>query len=482
MLSSLRKFSNSVYAKIFLGIVAIPFIFWGMGSSFTGGSKNVVVVIDKEKFTTQDFASFIQRYSTPEQKFNEKEIEDLLSLFIGDKLIDKEIEGLNIKLSDESLSDLIKNQQNFKRDNKFSRVEYEKFLLKNNISAAIFEASLANQEKKKQLLDFIGGGVMPSNFIVNVVYNKINQKRKVQVLDLEKMLKKETNFTDVEIKTFYEDNKENFKEIFKSVNILELTPKKLIEEENFNEMFYKKIDEIDNLIIQGENLSHILNKFNLKKPNLYIFDKFGKDLNYKKIESLPDQLVTKIYSLNNIERTALFEINDKYFIIEVVKTENILRDINDNNLRSFIINNLKRRNIEKEVSEIINKINDKTFLKVDFDKLSEDINTQIKFVKLENINDNKNLNKEIVKQVYNFSEKKIILASSKDFTKSFLIYIDKIENVNINDNAELYEEYFNLSKFQLTGKLLNTYDNYIKEKYKIDINYNALNTVKNYFN
>ena len=295
MLSSLRKFSNSVYAKIFLGIVAIPFIFWGMGSSFTGGSKNVVVVIDKEKFTTQDFASFIQRYSTPEQKFNEKEIEDLLSLFIGDKLIDKEIEGLNIKLSDESLSDLIKNQQNFKRDNKFSRVEYEKFLLKNNISAAIFEASLANQEKKKQLLDFIGGGVMPSNFIVNVVYNKINQKRKVQVLDLEKMLKKETNFTDVEIKTFYEDNKENFKEIFKSVNILELTPKKLIEEENFNEMFYKKIDEIDNLIIQGENLSHILNKFNLKKPNLYIFDKFGKDLNYKKIESLPDQLVTKIY-------------------------------------------------------------------------------------------------------------------------------------------------------------------------------------------
>ena len=96
----------------------------------------------------------------------------------------------------------------------------------------------------------------------------------------------------------------------KSVNILELTPKKLIEEENFNEVFYKKIDEIDNLIIQGENLSHILNKFNLKNPNLYIFDKFGKDLNYKKIESLPDQLVTKIYSLNNIERTALFEIND----------------------------------------------------------------------------------------------------------------------------------------------------------------------------
>ena len=35
-------------------------IFWGMGSSFVGGNKNVIVVIDKEKYSIHEFNIFIQ--------------------------------------------------------------------------------------------------------------------------------------------------------------------------------------------------------------------------------------------------------------------------------------------------------------------------------------------------------------------------------------------------------------------------------------
>ena len=41
MLSSIRKFSTSIYAKILLGIIIIPFVFWGMGSVFSGGNTNI---------------------------------------------------------------------------------------------------------------------------------------------------------------------------------------------------------------------------------------------------------------------------------------------------------------------------------------------------------------------------------------------------------------------------------------------------------
>ena len=129
MLTSFRNFSNSIYAKILLGLIIIPFVFWGMGSSFVGGNKNIVVIIDKEKYSTQDFAQFIKNVSTPEQKITADKIEEILSMFIGEKLIEKEVDYFGIKLSDSSLSKLIKNQKDFKRDNKFSRVEYEKFLL-----------------------------------------------------------------------------------------------------------------------------------------------------------------------------------------------------------------------------------------------------------------------------------------------------------------------------------------------------------------
>ena len=68
MLASIRKFSNSIFAKILLGLIIIPFVFWGMGSSFVGGSKNIVVVIDKEKHSIQDFVNFMQKFTNTNKK------------------------------------------------------------------------------------------------------------------------------------------------------------------------------------------------------------------------------------------------------------------------------------------------------------------------------------------------------------------------------------------------------------------------------
>ena len=70
MIGSLRKFSSSIYAKILMGIIIIPFVFWGMGSSFKGGNKNVVVIIDEEKYTIQDFANYIQKTVPYEKKIS----------------------------------------------------------------------------------------------------------------------------------------------------------------------------------------------------------------------------------------------------------------------------------------------------------------------------------------------------------------------------------------------------------------------------
>ena len=62
MITSLRKFSSSIYAKILFGIIIIPFIFWGMGSSFVGGNKNIVLSIDKEKYSTEYDKSIYYKY------------------------------------------------------------------------------------------------------------------------------------------------------------------------------------------------------------------------------------------------------------------------------------------------------------------------------------------------------------------------------------------------------------------------------------
>ena len=67
-------------------------------------------------------------------------------------------------------------------------------------------------------------------------------------------------------------------------------------------------------------------------------------------------------------------------------------------------------------------------------------------------------------------------------SENLLIYIDKIENVTIKENSDEYQKYLDLSRIKITEELYNTYDNYIKKRYKIDINYQTLDEVKNRFN
>jgi len=480
MLGSFRKFSGSIYAKILLGIIIIPFIFWGMGSSITGGSKNVVVVIDKEKYSIQHFSNFIKK--TALKKVEANDVEGFLFAFISEKLIEKEIEHFGIKLSDNSLSKLIRHQEQFKRENKFSRTEYEKFLIKNNVTAINFESILSKEEKKKQLLDFIGGGASPSKFLVNISYDKINQKRVIELINLNDVFKIQLNFSEDQIKTYFENNKNKYNKIYKSVKLLELSPKKLVDNNEFNDLFFKKIDEIDDLIFGGEKLNYIIQKFNLEKPNSFTINELGKDINSKMNKKITKDLIEKIFNIKEIEPTVLIEDKNKYFIVELVKTESIQKGIGDDFIKKEILLDLGKKTKRRLITEIIDKINKNNFNKYDFDKLSKDKNVNIKKISLNNQNDDKILKKEIVNQIYTFPEKKVIIVNDIGLSENFLIYIDKIKNVTIDENSEEYQKYFNLSKNQIVSELYNTYENYIQKKYKIDINYQALDAIKNSYN
>ena len=59
MLNKLRGFSNTKLAGVLITIIIIPFVFWGMGSVFSGGNSNNVAKINNETISTQDFINYI---------------------------------------------------------------------------------------------------------------------------------------------------------------------------------------------------------------------------------------------------------------------------------------------------------------------------------------------------------------------------------------------------------------------------------------
>ena len=69
-------------------------------------------------------------------------MEKVLSEYIGRKVMALEIERSKITINDNALRNIIKNDRLFFKNDKFSRTEYEKFLLKSNISAPSFEQNI----------------------------------------------------------------------------------------------------------------------------------------------------------------------------------------------------------------------------------------------------------------------------------------------------------------------------------------------------
>ncbi len=131
MATSIVKLSKSFFVKILVGIIILPFVFWGMGDVFRGGNQNVIATIDSEKISTQEFVRYVNRLNLSNDQIknlpNSGLIEKILSEFIGRKVMDLEIKSFKIKVNDNSLRGIIKSDNLFSKDNKFSRTEYEKF-------------------------------------------------------------------------------------------------------------------------------------------------------------------------------------------------------------------------------------------------------------------------------------------------------------------------------------------------------------------
>ncbi len=452
-----------------------------MGPLFTGGSQNTIVTIGKEKFSTDEFTNFIRYKTTNSSSVDENSIENLFSTFIGEKIMELEINYFNFKLSDNSLSSIIKNEKAFLKGNKFSRTAYEKFLLESNTNAASFEYNLSKQEKKNQLLNFIGGGIVPSHFVVNLAYDKINQQRDIEFINLNDIFKNKFNFSDNNIQSYYNQNKETFIDIYKTINSAKLDPRILSGGNEFNDLFFQKIDEIDDLIVEGKSLKYISKKYNLEYSTSFTIDSQGIDIKSKNKINFPDKLISKIIIIDNEDPILLIENIEEYFIFELSKTEKVQKKINDKFVTKEILANLERQTKRKIISEIVAKINNNNFNKKQFNELSKDENAVIKKITLASKNDDKILKQELVKQIYAFSENRVIVVTDIGLSENFLIYIDKINNESIDRKSEDYNKYFNLSKIKMVSNLYKTYDTYLKNKYEININHKALDAVKNYF-
>ena len=472
MINKFRAFSKTKLATIFIAIVIVPFVFWGMGSGFRGGNTNNIAKINNKSVSNKDFIDRINQLGIKpyiiKKNLENKILENILSEIVSERLVDMEINDIEISISEKILADKIKSNENFLDDNNnFSRVKYEKFLLENNLTAPDFETRLIKEELKKKLFNYIGGGIKSPYFLNNKTY--INEKKKIEIDYFDLNHAYNNDVSSSEINEYINDNEEVLKEDYIDLSYAKITPKDLVEIEEFNQEFFNKIDEIDNSIVIGTNINEIKKKYNLDLVSIN---------NYKvNIES--EEILKEIYSKRNESNIQLIDKNDYFLLFEITKIDKILPNKADHKFIDKIKDNIFIKKKYDLHQELFKKIQEKKLENNEFAKISQN-QKNIENITINQITDNDKFDADSVKLIYSLTKESFSLIADNENK----IYLAKIKNIYYDDlpkNDRITREYLKKSNTNVISDIYSSYNLSLNTKYKVKIFQTTLDRVKNHF-
>ena len=483
MTTSIGKLSKSFFVKLLVGIIILPFVFWGMGDVFRGGNQNIIATIDSKKVNTQEFINYLNRLNLNEEQIKNLPktdlIEQILTEYIGKKVMVLEIQDLGITISDSSLREIIKNDKLFFKDDKFSRIEYEKFLLKSGLSAPAFEANIVEQESRRQLLSYLAGGEVVPNSLIETAFKKDNQIKTIKYINLEKLYSNKKPSQE-KIKELYERNKNIFSEEFKSIDYAEITPQSLTGTKEYNEAFFKQLDAIENKVLDGQSFNESIKENNLTPISINKINENMQNKDKQKIKNLSAKLFKKMYLIKNEKSPEILKTDGRYFLAVIRLVEKNIKPISDQDVLDAINTQLNFQSKIENNTSILKDISVGGFNEAKMTSFANKNNLEIKNYKLTDLKD-KNFTEGIIKRIFLTNDGGVDLVTNSTLTKNYLFLAVKTEYKKLEKTSNEFEKYEAKARLDLINKIYKTFDDKLNQKYKVELNQRTIERVKNSF-
>ena len=472
MINPFKNFTKKkIGGLLLILVIIIAFGFGGFGGGFSTGNQNNIAKINNTNISTQDFMDYLNQSGLSQQVIKENidknVIEELLSSLVSLTLLDLEIKDLDLVLSKEAIAERLKRNKNFQDENgKFQRTLYEKFLLTNNMSAAMYEIKLKNNTLQKELFTYISGGAKSPNFLINKYFKENNRKLDIEFISLKKFYKKNDEFTDKEIKNFINENSEKLKQDFVDFSYAIITPKNLIGLDEYNQAFFDAIDEIDNKISKNISFKKIINELNIKPI-------IKKD--YINLEN-KETIENKIYNSRK-DKIEILEADGTFIFYQIDNIQSKLPNLDDDKFTIQIKNLLFQKGKFKFNKDILDQLDNKKFNDMSFNKLG---NGKVEKVRLNSIKDINKFEVNSVEILYSIPINTFTMIADKE-DNIFVAKVISFEDINISKNSKKFNTVSNEASAENRNRILKSYDYLLNSKYKVIVNEKTLDRVKNYF-
>ena len=221
MIQELREYSNNIFFKLLMGVIAITFVLsFGVGGFF-GDRKEVVAIVNNEEILLKEYREAYQnRLNSLQQQFGEnaEQFAEQLNLRqqVFNQLIDRHLlltdaAELNLVATDLELQDFIRKQPFFQQNGQFDYNTYETVLSQNRIVRHEYEASLRADILLKKKQHSLGTGLVINDNEVEQTFRRNFEKIEVEYVYFDpNIFIEKISADDAELIEYLQDNPQKF--------------------------------------------------------------------------------------------------------------------------------------------------------------------------------------------------------------------------------------------------------------------------------
>jgi peptidyl-prolyl cis-trans isomerase D len=235
----MRRGANTLPAKIFLGLLTLSFIGWGVGSRLGASHTDTLATVGDTAITLGEFQRAYQRQSQAlSRQIGQALTPDLARSIglpqqtLGDLLADATVADMAVStglgVSDERLAQTIADDPQLRAPGaqSFNRGYFTQLLDQNGLTEAMFIAQRRTEELRRQLSSGLVGGLTVPKTMVGAIYRYQNEARDIRYLTLARaQVEPIGKPADDVLAKWYDEHKSEFRAPeFRVIEALALTP------------------------------------------------------------------------------------------------------------------------------------------------------------------------------------------------------------------------------------------------------------------
>ncbi len=223
MLQILRKKAQSTFIQIIVVIIALVFIFWGVGANLNGDRQSALVV-NGETITFQEFQQAYDRaYQRLSDQFGGTVPKGLAETFgvkqqvimqlVQTTLLRQGAEEMGLQVSAQEIRKVIEEMVQFQENGMFNIERYKAVLAANRMAPTKFEDSMRfdrlSEVAAREISNFAGA---VTDFEIEQIYRRQNEKIAVNYVQITpNQYVDKVTIDDTNLKAWFETVKDNYK-------------------------------------------------------------------------------------------------------------------------------------------------------------------------------------------------------------------------------------------------------------------------------